>query len=46
MDWYQDVFDIVFPDVDPAQANELWKKELKRPPKEEREDEDSGFESN
>jgi Lon-like ATP-dependent protease len=38
--WYSDVFDLVFPDVDAAQANSRWKKELAKPPKEEREDED------
>jgi hypothetical protein len=35
--------------VEEAEANRLWRKELKKPPKEEREDEDerdSGFESN
>lgn len=49
VDWYQDVFALVFPDVDAAQANGRWKKELRRPSKEEREreeEEDSGFESN
>jgi Lon-like ATP-dependent protease len=38
--WYSDVFDLVFPDIDAAQANSRWKKELAKPPKEEREDED------
>nr|POE48586.1 lon protease like, mitochondrial [Quercus suber] len=38
--WYKDVFELVFPDVDAEQANGLWKKELRKPPKEEREDED------
>jgi len=30
----------VFPDVDEAQANGLWKKELRRPAKEERDEEE------
>lgn len=43
VDWYSDVFRLVFPDVDPAEANKLWEKELAKPPKEEREvDEDEG----
>ena len=48
MDWYQDVFKLVFPSVDESAANRLWKKELKKPPKEDTaaEEEDSGFESN
>ena len=37
VDWYSDVFDIVFPDVDESQVNSLWKKELKKPPKEDAE---------
>jgi Lon-like ATP-dependent protease len=41
VDWYSDVFKLVFPDVDPEQANGLWKKELAKPPKEEREKEDA-----
>jgi len=35
VDWYSDVFQLVFPDVDASQANGLWKKELAKPPKEE-----------
>ncbi|KAK6397084.1 ATP-dependent Lon protease pim1 [Meristemomyces frigidus] len=47
VDWYEDVFELVFPGVDAAEVNQLWKKELRKPPKEEREEEeDSGFESN
>ncbi|KAK5111686.1 ATP-dependent Lon protease pim1 [Meristemomyces frigidus] len=52
VDWYHDVFDLVFPGVDVAKVNALWRKELRRPSKEEREREeeeegrDSGFESN
>ncbi|KAF2725950.1 ATP-dependent protease La [Polychaeton citri CBS 116435] len=40
VDWYQDVFDLVFPDVDVANANTLWKKQLTKPPKEEAEKEE------
>ena len=29
VDWYSDVFNIVFPDVDPKEINEKWKEELK-----------------
>lgn len=28
MKWYSDVFDLVFPDIDSEQANNVWKKEL------------------
>ncbi|KAK3678316.1 ATP-dependent Lon protease pim1 [Recurvomyces mirabilis] len=47
VDWYSDVFDLVFPGVNAEEVNQLWKKELRRPSKEEREAEerDSGFES-
>ena len=38
VDWYADVFNIVFPDVETAQVNSLWKKELAKPPKEEQEE--------
>lgn len=31
MDWYSDVFDLVFPNVDKDAMNSLWKKELKKP---------------
>ncbi|KXT15055.1 hypothetical protein AC579_1491 [Pseudocercospora musae] len=40
VDWYSDVYDLVFADVDKTAANELWKKELAKPPKEDREKED------
>jgi ATP-dependent Lon protease len=40
VDWYSNVFDLVFPNVDASQVNSLWKKELKKPPKEERDDDD------
>ena len=34
VDWYSDVFELVFPDVDEAHANTLWKEKLAKPPKE------------
>ncbi|KAL8947866.1 MAG: hypothetical protein Q9183_007743, partial [Haloplaca sp. 2 TL-2023] len=34
--WYQDVFDLVFPDLDQKAANDVWKKQLKEPEKKER----------
>jgi Lon-like ATP-dependent protease len=34
VDWYKDVFEHVFPDVNEAEVNNLWKKELAKPPKE------------
>jgi ATP-dependent Lon protease len=34
VDWYSDVFDLIFPDVDANEANNLWKKQLKEPEKE------------
>lgn len=40
MDWYSDVYKLVFPDVDVDAANQLWKKQLAKPPKEEREKDD------
>ena len=38
--WYQDVFELIFPDLDKATANELWKAELKKPEKEEKRDDE------
>jgi Lon-like ATP-dependent protease len=40
VDWYSDVFDVVFPNLDYARANSLWKKELKKkkPSKQEKEE--------
>ncbi|OQO05522.1 Lon protease mitochondrial [Cryoendolithus antarcticus] len=38
VDWYKDVFDLVFPEIDAAEANTRWKKELAKPPKEELDD--------
>lgn len=29
--WYADVFDLVFPNVDPEQANALWAAQLQEP---------------
>ena len=29
MQWYKEVFDIVFPDLDKDAANKMWEKELK-----------------
>ena len=39
VDWYADVFELVFPDVDESLANGLWKKELRKPAKEDAEEE-------
>lgn len=39
VDWYGDVFDLVFPDADAATVNNLWKKELAKPAKEDAESE-------
>ena len=36
VDWYADVFDYIFPNLDHERANNLWKEELKKPPKEEK----------
>ena len=44
VDWYSDVFELVFPDVDPAQVNSLWKKELAKPAKEDKDMDDSDLE--
>ena len=33
VDWYSDVFDLIFPDVDADEANGLWKERLKEPEK-------------
>ena len=32
VDWYSDVFDLIFPDVDADAANSLWKERLREPP--------------
>lgn len=51
VDWYSDVFDIIFPGVDADAANAVWEKQLKEPEKEKKrrrsksarsEDEESG----
>lgn len=34
VDWYSDVFDLVFADMNHSEANGLWKKELAKPVKE------------
>ncbi|KAF3942186.1 hypothetical protein ABW19_dt0209119 [Dactylella cylindrospora] len=31
--WYSEVFDIIFPDIDPERANNLWKEQLKKKPR-------------
>ena len=36
VDWYGDVFDIIFPGVDVEAANKVWEKQLKEPEKEKR----------
>lgn len=36
VDWYADVFDIIFPGVDAEAANSVWDKQLKEPEKEKR----------
>lgn len=41
VDWYADVFDLVFKDVDATDANAVWKKQLAKPPKDEMEENDS-----
>ena len=42
VDWYSDVFGIIFPQVDAERVSKLWKKQLKEPKKkkEEKDDED------
>ncbi|KAL9619690.1 MAG: hypothetical protein Q9160_005710 [Pyrenula sp. 1 TL-2023] len=37
VDWYNDVFDIIFPNTDVEAANNLWKEQLKAPLKDEKE---------
>ena len=37
VDWYKDVFDIVFPDIDPAIVNKQWKEQLKETDKNKKE---------
>lgn len=32
--WYADVFDLVFPNIDAEQANNIWKAQLAKPDKE------------
>jgi ATP-dependent Lon protease len=33
VNWYADVFDIIFPNVDLEHANKIWKKHLQKPSK-------------
>lgn len=40
VDWYGDVFDLVFPTLDKDRANHLWQTELAKPAKEEVDKED------
>lgn len=44
MDWYSDVFDLIFPHIDPNEANNLWKEQLKEPEKK-KEDEEGRMKS-
>jgi hypothetical protein len=39
VDWYDDVFNHIFLNLDQERANSLWKEELKKPLKEERDPE-------
>jgi ATP-dependent Lon protease len=34
VDWYGDVFDLIFPGVDAEAANAVWEKQLREPEKE------------
>jgi ATP-dependent Lon protease len=36
VDWYADVFDLIFPGVDVEAANALWDRQLREPEKEKR----------
>ncbi|KAF4552861.1 Lon protease-like protein 2 [Elsinoe fawcettii] len=38
VEWYQQVFELMFPGLDKAEAEGVWKKQLQKPPKEERDD--------
>ncbi|KAF2663741.1 ATP-dependent protease La [Microthyrium microscopicum] len=40
VEWYSDVFETVFPNIDHDAANSVWKKKLSKPPKSERDDND------
>ena len=33
VDWYGDVFKLIFPDTDATRVNNLWKEQLKEPEK-------------
>lgn len=39
--WYSEVFDLVFPGINKAQANDRWKEHLKQPPGNAKEEEQS-----
>ena len=38
VDWYSDVFDVVFPSAGKDRINSLWKKQLQKPAKDEDKD--------
>ncbi|KAG8631167.1 hypothetical protein KVT40_000307 [Elsinoe batatas] len=38
VEWYQQVFELMFPGLDKAEAEGVWKTQLQKPPKEERDD--------
>jgi Lon-like ATP-dependent protease len=38
VDWYSDVFDVVFPNLNKDYANALWRERLKKPSKKEAEE--------
>jgi ATP-dependent Lon protease len=38
VDWYSDVFDVVFPDINKDHINGLWQDRLRKPAKGEEED--------
>ena len=40
VDWYSDVFDIVFPNVEAKAVNHKWKKQLKEPERKKAKDEE------
>jgi Lon-like ATP-dependent protease len=40
VDWYSDVFDIVFPNLDRGRANSIWSEVLKKPAKDKGDDKD------
>jgi len=42
VDWYSDVFDLIFPHIDPNEVNNLWKEQLKEPEKKKKEEDEEG----